>query len=277
MSAILVQLRDAAAVVAALLATAPLAAQQPAPDARLAAERRDFAAWLVTHPLSPAAAVAHQPIGGGLALGPADADLPLAGLARHAVRTAGRTVQLEDGAGAARPLPAGTPVPLGPYRLLVRGAAGRQVLTVYGAVATGTRPPAWFAEAPAERLLVTLRPPAQRTPVTLLGPDGIETSAVEAGFALLPSGDSLRVRWLQLDGDEAELVTFFRDATNGRTTYPAGRFVTLEPAPGGRWRLDFNRARNPSCAYRTVFPCPAPWPGAVLARAVTAGERYESH
>lgn len=254
-----------------------LAAQQAGSDPRLAAERRDLATWLRTHPQSPAAAVAHQPIGTGLTLGPAGTDLPLPGLPRHEVRPDGRVIQLRDAQGTARALPVATPVGAGAYRLLVRGAAGRQVLTVFGPPAADTPPLTWFAEAPAERLLVTLRPPAQRTPVTLLGPDGIETSAVEAGFALLPSGDSLRVRWLQLDGDEAELVTFFRDATNGRTTYPAGRFVTLEPAPGGRWRLDFNRARNPSCAYRTVFPCPAPWPGAVLARAVTAGERYESH
>jgi len=40
--------------------------------------------------------------------------------------------------------------------------------------------------------------------------------------------------------------------------------------------LDFNRARNPSCAYNTVFPCPAPWPGNALRRPIRAGERYKA-
>jgi hypothetical protein len=45
---------------------------------------------------------------------------------------------------------------------------------------------------------------------------------------------------------------------------------------GGRYRLDFNRARNPFCAYSSAYPCPAPWAGNTIPAPVMAGERYET-
>ena len=74
--------------------------------------------------------------------------------------------------------------------------------------------------------------------------------------------------------DESELEIYFRDATNDQGTYPAGRFVSLVPAGEGRYRLDFNRARNPFCAYSSAFPCPAPWRGNTIEGKVEAGEKY---
>jgi uncharacterized protein (DUF1684 family) len=83
----------------------------------------------------------------------------------------------------------------------------------------------------------------------------------------------LRVRRIPT-GDESELEIYFRDATNGHGTYPAGRFVPLVPLPDGRYRLDFHRARNPFCAYSSAFACPAPWRGNTIEAKVEAGERY---
>ena len=73
---------------------------------------------------------------------------------------------------------------------------------------------------------------------------------------------------------ESELEIFFRDSTNLSGTYPAGRFVSLTPAGEGRYRLDFNRARNPFCAYSSAYACPAPWRGNALPAAIAAGEKY---
>jgi uncharacterized protein (DUF1684 family) len=85
----------------------------------------------------------------------------------------------------------------------------------------------------------------------------------------------LRVRRIPLGGgDESELEIFFRDGSNGDGSYPAGRFVSLIPAGERRFRLDFNLARNPFCAYSSVYPCPAPWRGNVVTVPVRAGERY---
>jgi uncharacterized protein (DUF1684 family) len=50
--------------------------------------------------------------------------------------------------------------------------------------------------------------------------------------------------------------------------------VELEPEGSDRYRLDFNRARNPFCAYSGVYPCPAPWSGNAIEDSITAGERY---
>ena len=76
--------------------------------------------------------------------------------------------------------------------------------------------------------------------------------------------------------EEWELEIYFRDATSGRGSYPAGRFVSLQPLGSGRYLLDFNRARNPFCAYSSVYPCPVPWAGNTITGPVAAGERYGS-
>lgn len=268
-----------AVLVAALLSApmaAPLGAQRAAVDAPLMQERRDHAAFLRTSPTSPYAALAHQPVGTGLVLGPADADLPIDGLRRHEVRVAGRSIKLRDPAGLVTPLVRHRATAAGPVALLVRGTARRPVLTVYGALPAQSPEPQWYPPAPRERQIVTLVPSAARTPLTLLDSDGIDAEAAEAGIVVLASGDTLRVRRLAIGEDESELEIFFRDATNGTSTYPAGRFITLSATRDGRYLLDFNRARSPSCAYSTIFPCPAPWPGNTLARAVMAGERYKA-
>jgi uncharacterized protein (DUF1684 family) len=82
------------------------------------------------------------------------------------------------------------------------------------------------------------------------------------------------LRILTPGSDESELMIYFRDGSNAAGTYPAGRFVELIPAGAGRYRLDFNRARNPYCAYNTAYPCPAPWRGNTIPVPVRAGEKY---
>jgi uncharacterized protein (DUF1684 family) len=113
--------------------------------------------------------------------------------------------------------------------------------------------------------------------VRILAADGIETDAAEVGTFVVPLGGRTPMRVLRIpvgSGDESELEIFFRDETNGEGTYPAGRFVSLLPLPKGEFRLDFNRSRNPFCAYSSVYPCPAPWRGNTIAAPVRAGERY---
>lgn len=262
--------------VALLLAVAApprLAAQQ----GDLGRERQEFATWLGTAPLSPYAALAVQPIGPGLVLGPAEGDIPLPGMTRSVVKEERGTVTLDDGK-TRRALPRNTAVPVGTYRFMVTGSSGRTQLVVYGPV-KGAHPPAWFPPVPALAWTVPLESPERKGAFRTLGPDGLETEATEAGFVTLPlPGKPARLRVYRMgsaEDDEAELQVFFRDSTSGKGSYPAGRFVTLDPAGGGRYRVDLNRARNPFCAYNSVFPCPAPWPGNTISPPVTAGEQYE--
>ena len=244
----------------------------------MARERREFARWLAEAPTSPLAAVGLAAIGSGLRLGPADADLPLPGLAEHRVKEQSGRITLE-GAGTARPLPRGRPVTVGRYRLVAGGPAGRSTLTAYGPPKSkATKLASWYDYLDRVNLTVTLTPPAEPRMVRVLSAEGVEVEAAEAGTVAVPFGDTratLTVRRMPgATPEESELEVYFRDRTNGKGTYPAGRFVALIPAGDKRYRLDFNRARNPFCAYSSVYPCPAPWRGNSIDAPVEAGERY---
>lgn len=266
--------RRAALLLAAIALVQPSrAASAQAAPAALAAERRAFAEWLATSPLSPRAALLLHPIGAGVSL--AD-DFPGLGLPAARVREERGAVRL-SGAGGERVLRPGAPVALGGVRLVAAGVPGRRHLAVYGTPKPGA-PPAYYPYDPALALEVTLLPPARPGTVLLLTAEGTEARAAEAGRVIVRVGsttDTLIVRRMPgATADESELEVYFRDATNGRGSYTSGRFVALEPLGGGRFRLDFNRARNPFCAESTVFPCPAPWGNTVRAE-VRAGRRYE--
>jgi hypothetical protein len=262
---------------AALLVWPALLAGQAGPPDDFSRERADYVAWLASAPNSPLAAVAQQPIRDGLRLGPADADIPLAGLEEHRVSERGGAVSLE-GPDGRRPLPRGRPVALGRYTVAAGGTAGAGVLTVF--TDSGSRkPPRHYEYDPALVFEGTLAPPERPGAVRVLAVDGVETEASEAGMVTVPIGGTrVRLRVLRIPtagGEEADLEIFVRDGTNGRGTYPAGRFVTLLPAGEGRYELDFNRARSPFCAYSSAYPCPAPWRGNTIPAAVRAGERYD--
>jgi uncharacterized protein (DUF1684 family) len=68
-----------------------------------------------------------------------------------------------------------------------------------------------------------------------------------------------------VDGQEAELTIFqdgngyflpFVDSLAGEETYPAGRYLEPDPLPDGKFRIDFNLAYNPYCAYNDQWSCP---------------------
>ena len=79
----------------------------------------------------------------------------------------------------------------------------------------------------------------------------------------------------QPTGTAADLFVPFMDATTGKETYPAGRYVNLEEADPGRYVLDFNLAFNPSCAYGAPerFQCPRTPAENRLQVAIRAGEQ----
>lgn len=70
----------------------------------------------------------------------------------------------------------------------------------------------------------------------------------------------------------------FRDATSGKETYGAGRYLDLEGSPSGRYVLDFNEAYNPYCAYSDAYVCPLPPKENWLDLPIRAGEQaYGRH
>lgn len=85
-----------------------------------------------------------------------------------------------------------------------------------------------------------------------------------------------------VDGQEAELTVYsgehgfflpFVDSLAGTETYGAGRYLEPEPLGGGNFRVDFNLAYNPYCAYNDAWSCPlTPFENRVKV-AVRAGEK----
>jgi uncharacterized protein (DUF1684 family) len=72
---------------------------------------------------------------------------------------------------------------------------------------------------------------------------------------------------------EDELFYIFKDATSGKTTYGAGRFVySALPDKDGMVVLDFNRAYSPPCAFTDFATCPLPPAQNRLEAAIEAGE-----
>jgi uncharacterized protein (DUF1684 family) len=86
-----------------------------------------------------------------------------------------------------------------------------------------------------------------------------------------------------VNGDEAELTVYtsgdddyfvpFADATNGKETYGAGRYMEIHPLGGDRFLVDFNLAYNPWCAYSPYYSCPIPPAENRLDVPIEAGEK----
>lgn len=260
------------------LAFGPATVAGQTPAATVAAERAGYREWLMTSPNSPYAVLAHRRIGTGLTIGPPGTEVPLEGIARTMVTERAGVIWLNDG-GRDRALPRNRPVPLGDYRVAAAGTPGRTVLVVYQKTPRDPKPPTWFDYSARYALVVRLDPAESPRTRRILAADGVEVEAMEAGaVSVTIAGTTTSLSVLRVPdptGEESDLEIYFRDESNGKGSYPAGRFVTLRPLGGGRYDLDLNRARNPFCAYSTVFACPLPWRGNLLPVAVTAGERYE--
>jgi uncharacterized protein (DUF1684 family) len=86
----------------------------------------------------------------------------------------------------------------------------------------------------------------------------------------------------EVDGRPAQLTLYasdhsrnlflpFRDATSGRETYGAGRYLDLD-THGDEVLVDFNYAYNPNCAYNADWSCPLPPAENWLEVPIRAGE-----
>jgi uncharacterized protein (DUF1684 family) len=109
----------------------------------------------------------------------------------------------------------------------------------------------YFPEDPALRLVVVVEPFPERETVTM------QTS----------TGDAQRYQKygrfkFKVDGQEAALTVYagengfflpFVDSLAGEETYGAGRYLEPEPLGGGKFRVDFNLAYNPYCAYNEPY------------------------
>jgi uncharacterized protein (DUF1684 family) len=65
----------------------------------------------------------------------------------------------------------------------------------------------------------------------------------------------------------------FADLTSGKETYPAGRYMELDPTPTGIYLVDFNIAYHPYCYYNAEYDCPFPPKENRLNVEIRAGEK----
>lgn len=93
-----------------------------------------------------------------------------------------------------------------------------------------------------------------------------------SGFVTFDLGGAKQRLDVTQESDGGLFITF-RDATSGKTTYGAGRFLDTAPPENGRVALDFNRCYSPPCAWSEFTLCPLPPKGNHMTIAIEAGER----
>jgi hypothetical protein len=92
-----------------------------------------------------------------------------------------------------------------------------------------------------------------------------------------PGGPPGHIHEPAADADEPiRLFVPFLDATSGRETYGAGRYMDLEPEDDGTYSLDFNLSYHPSCVYDIRFSCPLTPAENRLPERIEAGERLKA-
>ena len=109
---------------------------------------------------------------------------------------------------------------------------------------------------------------------------GEERKAIKYGFFLFQvDGKSLQLTVFQFvdSAEEKNLFIPFMDATNGKETYGAGRYIDLRQNDTDRYVIDFNMAYNPYCAYNPIYSCPIPPSENRLDVAIRAGEKVFGH
>ena len=103
-----------------------------------------------------------------------------------------------------------------------------------------------------------------------------ETVSVLGELEFPVHGRQFRLRAFAELGDStpAWLWLMFKDSTNLRETYGAGRYLWV-PAPDstGWTTIDFNRASSPPCAYTAYATCALPPPENRLAVRIAAGQK----
>ena len=132
----------------------------------------------------------------------------------------------------------------------------------------------WYPVRESHRVVARFVPhPAPKTiPIAnVLGQEDQQPSPGTAVFAL--DGKEVRLDPIVESPDAKQLFFIFKDATSGRDTYPAGRYLYTDMPKDGVVTLDFNKAYSPPCAFTAYATCPLPPSQNRLAVRIEAGEK----
>ncbi len=118
-------------------------------------------------------------------------------------------------------------------------------------------------------------PPKRMPIINVLDMESSEESPGAVAFEV--EGTAYRLDAIKEKG-EPKLFMIFADSTSGKETYPAGRYLYVDPPDAdGRMVIDFNKAYSPPCAFTKFATCPLPPKQNRLPFAVAAGEKYRRH
>ncbi|HWS73346.1 MAG TPA: DUF1684 domain-containing protein, partial [Thermoanaerobaculia bacterium] len=127
--------------------------------------------------------------------------------------------------------------------------------------------PKWRVEAKFQ----PFNPPKKVTIANVLGMTSEEVAPGELVFTV--DGKEYRIEPI-LEQGETDFFIIFKDATSGKETYPAARYVYAKPpGPDGKVVIDFNKSYNPPCAFTPYATCPLPPQQNRLPFAIDAGEK----
>jgi uncharacterized protein (DUF1684 family) len=118
--------------------------------------------------------------------------------------------------------------------------------------------------------------PPKPVPITnVLGMESSETSPGAVVFEV--DGQTYRLDAITEKG-EPKFFMIIADKTSGKETYPAGRYLYVDPPDSsGRTVIDFNKAYSPPCAFTKFATCPLPPRQNRLPFPIAAGEKYSAH
>ena len=131
----------------------------------------------------------------------------------------------------------------------------------------------YFTENPHLLIQAELEAPVDPTTVEMQTSTGGAQTYTRAGIVRFDVDGERSQVTLFASEDMDELFLPFRDATSGKETYGAGRYLEVDQPREGRVTIDFNLAYNPYCAYNPNWSCPIPPGENWLAVPIRAGEK----
>ena len=133
----------------------------------------------------------------------------------------------------------------------------------------------YYPIEPAFNIPAMLKPSADQQTISMPTSAGTADQMQRVGtleFTL--KGQTLRLAAFAPAASRVDhLFVPFRDATTGKTTYEAGRYLDLNRTATGVYQLDFNRAYNPNCYFSPTWACPLPPRENTLPIDISAGEQ----
>ena len=134
-------------------------------------------------------------------------------------------------------------------------------------------PLSYFPVDEAYAVPAQLEPAAERVTITMPTSTGqLRNVELIGTLKFNLKGQPLKLTAFLEEGSNLLFVPF-SDLTSGTETYPAGRYMNLDPSPSGIYIVDFNVAYNPFCYYNAEYDCPLPPAENRLAVPIRAGER----